>query len=404
MAETFERARALILANVFPLSAEDVPLLDAVGRVIGKEVKAPCDMPRWDNSAMDGYAVRTEDCSPLCSLLLSGYIPAGGNAKNVVVNPGHAIKIMTGAPTPGGCDAIVPLEDAEEDGDYVTIKVRPRVGGHIRVCGEDMHEGEEVIPSGRILRPTEINLLASFGMKTVPVYRRPEVAILSTGDELVNPGESPGPGQVVNSNAYSLAAAVSELGGVPHILGIARDSRESLTAKLNDGFKADALITTAGVSMGDRDLVCEMLGEAGVVSLFWKVDIKPGRPTAFGVKNGKPVFSLPGNPVSAMITFEELVRPALLKMMGHQTVIKPFVKAILQEPTTKKSGRVQFLRVQVVDNGGQLLATSAGDQNTGILMTMIRANGIAVLPADRDQIDAGEEVDVHMIGPEIQTS
>ena len=196
----------------------------------------------------------------------------------------------------------------------------------------------------------------------------------------------------------SLAAAVLEIGGDPLLLGIARDNRESLKAKLLEGLRADVLISSAGVSMGDRDLVCEMLQEVGVESLFWKVDIKPGRPTAFGVKDGTPVFSLPGNPVSSMITFEELVRPALLKMMGHQRVLKPFVKATLQEVITKKPGRVQFLRVQVVDNGERLTASSSGDQNTGILSTMLRANGIAVLPASLERAEAGEEVNVHMIG------
>ncbi len=240
-------------------------------------------------------------------------------------------------------------------------------------------------------------MLASFGVQTVSVVSRPRVAILSTGDELVEPGEPIGPGQIVNSNAYSLAAAVKEVGAEPLLLGIALDDRVSLTEKLSAGLQADVLITTAGVSMGDRDLVCEMLEQAGVESQFWKVDIKPGRPTAFGLKNGKPVFSLPGNPVSSMVTFEEFVRPALLKMMGHSRVIKPFVKAILQETAKKKFERVQFLRVRVVDDGVRLIASSSGDQNTGILNTMLRANGIAVLPAGRELVEAGEEVDVHLI-------
>ena len=183
----------------------------------------------------------------------------------------------------------------------------------------------------------------------------------------MEPGEEVGPGQIINSNDYSIAAAVRELGGEPLLLGIARDDRESLIEKSMPGLQADALITTAGVSMGDRDLVCEVLEAVGVERRFWKVDIKPGRPTAFGLKDGKPVFSLPGNPVSSMITFEYFVRPALLKMMGHQKVIKPFIKAIMKETIKKKPGRVQFLRVRVVNDGEQLLASSSGDQNTGIL-------------------------------------
>jgi molybdopterin molybdotransferase len=397
VAETFERARALILENVSPLPAESISLYEVAGRVLAGEILAPCDMPRWHNSAMDGFAVRAEDCVPLQPLLIDGYIPAGATACDIRVTPGRAVRIMTGAPVPEGCDTIVPVEETEESGDHVTINGRVKVGEHIRLRGEDVQHGDVVIAAGTVLRPAEINMLASFGLKTVTVFGRPKVAILSTGDELVELGEPLEPGQIINSNACSLAAAVLELGGEPVLLGIARDNRESLTEKLTEGLRADALITSAGVSMGDRDLVCEMLQEVGVEQIFWQVDIKPGRPTAFGLKVGKPVFSLPGNPVSTMITFEELVRPALLKMMGHRRVIKPFVKAVLHEAITKKPGRVQFLRVRVFDNGKHLVAVSAGDQNTGILSTMLRANGIAVLPALCDGFAAGEEVNIHLL-------
>ena len=397
MSETFERARALILEKLSVLSAESIPLFEMVGRVLAEEIRAPLDLPRWDNSAMDGFAVRAEDCASLESLVIEGYIPAGATADGISVTPGTAVRIMTGAPTPSGCDTIVPVEETLEDNGRVVIQGRIEKGAHIRVCGEDVKKGELVIASGSVLRPAEINMLASFGFCTVSVVRRPRVAILSTGDELVEPGDAVGAGQIVNSNAYSLAAAVREIGGEPVLLGIARDNRESLTERLKVGLQADAMITTAGVSMGDRDLVCEVLQEVGVERLFWKVDIKPGRPTAFGLKNGKPVFSLPGNPVSSMVTFEEFVRPALLKMMGYPRIIKPFVKAILKETISKKEGRVQFLRVRVVDNGERLIASSSGDQNTGILRTMLRANGIAVLPASRGLIEAGEEVDIHLI-------
>ncbi len=397
MAHSFTSARAIILESVAVLPSVPVSLLDVVGMVIAEDIRAPWDMPRWDNSAMDGFAVRSEDCGCGQMLTIEGYIPAGSSASGIVVKPGMAVKIMTGAPAPSGCDAIVPIEDtAEKDGRLViTCQVEP--GDHLRVRGEDVSKGELVITAGTALRPPEINMLASFGYRTVAVFRRPKVAVLSTGDELVEPGEEVGPGQIINSNDYSIAAAVRELGGEPLLLGIARDDRESLTEKINAGLQADVLITTAGVSMGDRDLVCEVLTTLGVERRFWQVDIKPGRPTAFGLKNGKPVFSLPGNPVSSMITFEQFVRPALLKMMGHQRVIKPLIKAILKEPIKKKPGRVQFLRVRVVDDGGLLLATSSGDQNTGILRTLLRANGIAILPADREQVLAGEEVDVQLI-------
>ncbi len=397
MALSFESARSMILEKMTTLPSESSSLLDIVGRVLAADIRAPWDLPRWNNSAMDGFAVRAEDCSSGQALTIDGYLPAGSSASGISVVPGSAVRIMTGAPAPAGCDAIVPIEETEEKDGKLIITGQVKRGDHLRLQGEDVAQGELVMPAGTILRPAEINMLASFGYQSVPVIRRAKVAILSTGDELVEPGEDVGPGQIINSNDYSIAAAVSELGGEPILLGIARDDRESLIAKLTAGLQADALITTAGVSMGDRDLVCEVLQELEVERQFWKVDIKPGRPTAFGLKESTPVFSLPGNPVSSMVTFEEFVRPALLKMMGHQHVIKPFIKAVMKEAIKKKLGRVQFLRVRIAKNGEHLLATSSGDQNTGILSTLLRSNGIAVLPADREQIQAGEEVNIHLI-------
>jgi molybdopterin molybdotransferase len=387
----------MILESVVPLPPEAVPLLDVVGMVIAEDIRAPWDMPRWDNSAMDGFAVRAEDCVAGQTLAVDGHIPAGGSASGITVKPGRAVKIMTGAPAPVGCDAIVPIEETEENDGKLIITGQVRPGDHLRIRGEDVSKSELVIAAGTALRPAEINMLASFGYQTASVFRRPKVAILSTGDELVEPGEEIGPGQIFNSNDYSIAAAVKQLGGEPVLIGIARDDRASLTEKINAGLQEDVLITTAGVSMGDHDLVCEVLEVLQVERRFWKVDIKPGRPTAFGLKDGKPVFSLPGNPVSSMITFEQFVRPALLKMMGHQRVIKPFVRAIMKETIKKKPGRVQFLRVRVANDGQRLVASSSGDQNTGILRTLLRANGIAVLPADLELVPSGEEVDVHLI-------
>ena len=397
MALSFEAARTMILESVIPLPPEAVSLLDVVGMVIAEDIRAPWDMPLWNNSAMDGFAVRAEDCVAGQTLTVDGYIPAGGSACGITVKPGGAVKIMTGAPAPIGCDAIVPIEETVENDGKLILTGQVRPGDHLRIRGEDVSKNELVIAAGTALRPAEINMLASFGYRTAPVFRRPKVAILSTGDELVEPGEDIGTGQIFNSNDYSIAAAVKQLGGEPVLLGIARDDRQSLTEKIAAGLEEDVLITTAGVSMGDHDLVCDVLEALQVERRFWKVDIKPGRPTAFGLKNGKPVFSLPGNPVSSMITFEQFVRPALLKMMGHQRVIKPLVRAVMQETIKKKPGRVQFLRVRVADDGQRLVASSSGDQNTGILRTLLRANGIAVLPADLEQLASGEEVDVQLI-------
>lgn len=397
MVKSFEAAKNMILDNVAPMEAEPVDLLQLVGRVLAEEICAPWDMPCWDNSEMDGFAVRTADCQPFSRLRVDGYIPAGVVADGISVSPGTAVKIMTGAPVPAGCDAIVPIENTEIDGEIVTIKQAVRIGDYIRYRGSDIAAGEVMLPAGTVLRPAEINLLASFSRLEVPVFRRPQVAILSTGDELVAPGETPAAGQIIDSNSWSLAAAVRELGATPLLLGIARDNRESLAEKITLGLKADVLITSAGVSTGDRDLVREILEEAGIKRLFWKVAIKPGGPTAFGLKGSKPVFSLPGNPVSSMIGFEELIRPALLKMMGYNEVFRPLTRATVKGSLYNKTGKTRFLRVAVEKTPEGLLAESAGDQNTGILSTMIKANAIAVLSAEQTNLLAGEQVDVQLL-------
>lgn len=397
---SFDDARRLILSSVAPLGVERVGLLESAGRVLAEEVVAPWDMPFYNNSAMDGYAVRAADCREPVRLKITGYVPAGclpGNA----LEPGCAVKIMTGAPVPSGCDAVVPVEETEETGGHVLIKgaVSPRQ--HVRFTGEDVRCGEKILPSGTLIRPPAISLLASFGKAFLPVHCRARVAILSTGDELIELGEPMAEGKIINSNELSLAASVQETGAIPVVLGVARDDVASLREKLVEALKADVVITSAGVSAGDRDFVRDVLMDLQVKQLFWRVDMKPGGPTAFGVKDGKPIFSLPGNPVSTMITFEELVKPALLKMMGHRRVLKPLVSAILRDPVHKKSGKVQFLRVRLERSNGTYLAYSSGDQNTGILKTMLMADGIAILPAERTSFAPGEEVSVHVISSEV---
>ena len=399
MAVGFDDARSLILAEARPLGQERVPLLDACGRVLAAEVRAPWDLPRWSNSAMDGFAVRAADCHPGGTLAIAGYLPAGARADGVNVPPGGAVRIMTGAPLPADCDAIVPFEETQEEAGRVCLLGAVGVGDHIRRQGEDVSAGEVIMPAGTLLRPPEINMLASFGQALVPVHRRPRVAILSTGDELVELGATCGEGQIVNSNALSLACAVRESGGEALLLGIARDEPEALRPLLAEGLKADVLITSAGVSAGDRDLVRAVLAELGVAERFWKVEIKPGRPTAFGVHGETLVFALPGNPVSTMVTFELLVRPALRRLLGYRRVLQPTVPAVLDKAVRKKPGRVQFLRVQVRQEEHGLVASSSGDQNTGILRTMVRANAIAILRGEQEQLAAGSTVEVHLLDP-----
>ena len=394
---TYEEARSIVLESVAPVGTERVETGRALGRTLAEDVAAPWPLPFCDNSAMDGYAVRADDCRGPARLRVSGYIPAGGTA-SCAVEPGCAVKIMTGAPIPAGCDAVVPFEETSVDDGDVVVPGRVTLRQHIRFRAEDVREGDVVLREGTPLRPPEISMLASLGKSFVPVYRKVRVAVLSTGDELVELGEPPSPGRIINSNSPAIAAAVREAGAEAVLLGIARDDPASHAEKISEGLRADALITTAGVSAGDRDLVREMLAERGVASLFWRVDIKPGGPTAFGMKDGKPVFSLPGNPVSALITFEAFVRPALLRMTGRRRVVRPLVKATLSQEVRKKAGKVNFLRVGIEVRGGEYFASSSGDQNTGILRTMVLADALAVLPADRTSFAAGEKVDVFLLG------
>ncbi len=393
---TFEAARKLILDSVSPCGVERVTILESLGRTLAEDIIAPCNLPAADNSAMDGYAVVSADCGLPVTLEVIGHIQAGGWSNSVVVS-GCAIKIMTGALIPPGCDAVVPVEETTGEDKFVHIKEPVRQWQHIRFKGEDVREGETVIPKGTTIRPTEISMLASCGKAFVPVFRRPRVAILSTGDELIELGEPVLPGTIINSNAFSLAASVREAGGEPIILGIARDNREDHRLKMIEGLKADVLITSAGVSAGDYDHVRDVLQELGVEQKFWKVAMKPGGPTAFGMKEGKPVFSLPGNPVSTMVTFEIFVRPTLLRMMGRQRVIRPLVKVVLAEEVRKKAGKVQFVRLRIDQDGRGFRGHSSGDQNTGILKTMLMADAMAILPAEASLCAAGEEVDAILL-------
>lgn len=400
---SFEEARSIIVGCVQPVGTERVHLREAAGRILAEDMTSPWDLPLWNNSAMDGYAVRSQDCTSLpCRLQVSGYLPAGAKADGVSVEAGCAVRIMTGAPTPAGCDAVVPVEETDDGRQEVTLMEPVRQGQHIRFRAEDVAAGVTFIRSGTRIRPPEINMLAGFGMALVPVYLRPTVAILSTGDELVELGQTPGDGEIINSNTLSLAAAVAEAGGIPRIIGIARDNRESHLQKLREGLKADVLITSAGVSAGDCDLVRDILAELGAKQMFWKVGIKPGGPTAFAMHGSTPVFSLPGNPVSTMITFEEFVRPALLRIQGHQKVLRPLFKVVMREALTKKTGKVQIIRLRLEKENGRWLATSAGAQQTAILKTMVDAQALAVLPPESTGVAAGDEVDAHYYGNHIE--
>ncbi len=401
MTISFYQARQQILDTVPLLPVITVPLLAAAGRACATDIIAEYHLPAVNNSAMDGYAVRIEDCPIGTTLPVSGYLPAG-EACTASIASATAVRIMTGAPIPLGANAVIPFETCAEGEGQITILHRVKHGDNIRWSGEDVRTGDKVVAAGRVLRPAEISLLAALRMENISVRKRVQVAILATGDELYELGQRSDTG-IVNCNSPALAAAVSEIGADAEMIGIAIDDINDLHQKIILGLKYDVLITSAGVSAGDRDLVREVLSEIGAKELFWRLKIKPGQPTAFAMYNNVPIFSLPGNPVATLLTFEEFVRPALLKMMGHSSVLKAMYRATLIAPIKKKIGKLQILRVALnFNHAGELMASSAGDQNTGILTTLVGAQGVALLAAERDFFAAGEKIEVHLFGAATQ--
>ncbi|WP_128378728.1 gephyrin-like molybdotransferase Glp [Streptomyces cavernae] len=394
-----EEARETILSSVSPLGAEVVAVPDVVGRVLASDQFSPWDLPMWDNSAMDGYAVRAADCQERSVLPVRGFLPAGKPAVDAL-EPGQADRILTGAPLPAGADAVVPFELTEAVPDGVRLLVRPAVGDHVRKRGGDLRAGQAVLTEGRVLGPAEVAVLAATGRSTVPVVRRPRVAVLSTGDELLVPGEPLRDGRIHDSNGPALAAAALRTGVVPTVLPIARDHPDDLRRSLETGLRADVLVTSAGVSAGDRDLVREVLGDLGAKEAFWQVDIQPGRPMAFATNDTCRVFALPGNPVAALLTFEVFVRPALRRMLGHRRPVEPLLRARLEEDVRPRANRVTLRRVRLERTADGLVATSAGRQATGFVTTLARADGIAFIPRGEDVLTAGTRVDVQPLRAE----
>jgi molybdopterin molybdotransferase len=408
-----EEALAEILGHVRPLELERIFILDALGRVLAEEIISDIDIPPFQNSAMDGYAVRSADVAGATSetpvaLPVLGSVAAGYVA-GMRVEPGTAIRIMTGAPLPVGADAVVPYEDTSDfdrpkvdrlavPADHIEVRATVASHDHVRPAGEDIRRGERVMVPGRVIRPQEIGVLASLGRETVLVHRRPKVAILATGDELLEVHEPLEPGKIRNSNEYTNAALVTRTGGVPIRLGIARDTEADLTAKIRSGLEqgADLFLTSGGVSVGDYDVVKDVLGTEGQME-FWQVCMKPGKPLAFGLlSGGVPLIGLPGNPVSAMVSFEQFARPAILKMLGHTDLSKPTVQATLDEPITN-SGRRGFVRVIVTRQTDGYHARTTGGQGSGVLTSMAKANGLAIVPEGIQFVEAGSQLTVQML-------
>jgi molybdopterin molybdotransferase len=401
-----EDALKLILSTTPILGMEKVDIITALGRVIGENIYSPSDIPPFDNSAMDGYAVKSEDTKGASKdhpavLTVIEDLPAGYVAKGKI-KKGEAIRIMTGAPLPQGADSVIMVEETEASGDKVKIFNEAETNQHIRKAGEDVKKGELVIPQGTVLRPAAIGMLASLKRSFVSVYQRPLVSILCTGDELVDVDGELKAGQIVSSNSYTLASQVKECGGIPLLLGIARDRKDELEQKFREGLRADVIISSAGVSVGDYDLVKGVLQDLGMEMKFWKVAMRPGQPLAFGTIGGKPTFGLPGNPVSSMVSFEQFVRPYLLKMQGHKKIFRPVIEAIWQEGFVKKTERKYLVRCIVSKKEGTYIASSTGEQGSGILKSMVLANGLAIFPEEKEVIRAGEKVKVQLLDREAE--
>ncbi len=406
---SFEQALESVLDRMPRLGVERLPAVEALGSVLAQDVVSDLDVAPFDNSAMDGYAVRAEDLADASeatpvTLRVVDHIAAGSNPV-IEVGPGMAARIMTGAPIPPGSDSIVmvehalPGERAGGVGGTIAFSAPANLGEHVRRRGEDVKAGETVLLHGEVVTAPAVGLLASVGAGQVEVYRRPRVAIVVTGDELVDPDEMPGPGRIRNSNGPSLHSLVTAAGGTPVPLGVARDNEADTTALLSRAGEFDMMISTGGVSMGDFDVVRTVLDRIGKMD-FWKVAMRPGAPQTFGTIDGVPFFGLPGNPSSTVVGFELFVRPAIRKMRGCAALYRPRVPARLVEPVSKPAGRRHFLRSILEREAPNLMQPHvgyrvrlAGGQSSAMLTTMHRANCLVSIPAEVTMIPAGSVVE-----------
>lgn len=405
-----EAARWAILAGVEPLPSETVALLDALGLVLAEEIIADADIPPFRNSAMDGYAVRAADLrgathTAPAHLHVVAEGPAGYAPRGEVL-PGTAIRIMTGAPLPPGADTVVRFEETDEptrepaprsdQPPEVRIFVAQSPAINVREAGEDLRAGTLALAAGSLLRPAEIGVLASLGRETVRVHRRPQVAIVSTGDEVVPPGQPLRPGQIRDSNSFTLAALVRRYGGVPRLLGVAKDTVAELTMTLAAARDADLILTSGGVSMGDYDMVKDVLRAEGRIDI-WQVRMKPGKPLAYGQLGGKPFLGLPGNPVAAFVSFELFARPIILRQLGHTDLEKPTIRARLTEQIKNGGGRQHYVRALVTASADGPTVRPTGEQGSGVLTALTRANGLLVIPEGTEDLAAGVMADVEML-------
>ena len=411
-----EEAYRQIMACFAPLEVEERPILECLGQTLAADVHSPLALPPLANSGMDGYAVRREDITGASedsprNLRVIGLV-AAGQVSTQTVESGTAIRIMTGAPVPAGADTVVPFEETDEIGRResgrpltdIDIQADLPLGCNVRPAGEDVQPGMLVLEAGTVIRPSEVGVMASLGLERAKVIRRPRVAVLSTGDELAYLGEELAGGKIYDSNSFSVAASVLAAGGVPKVLGIARDTLEDLHRKLEEVADSDLLVTSAGVSKGDYDVVKDVLTERGDIN-FWSVRMRPAKPLAFGMLRGDaangnrpiPLMGLPGNPVSAMVAFEMFARPAIRAMLGRQRLARPTVEGVLTGPIYNGDGRRVYARVEVEKRDGVYYANPTGPQGSNILTSMSRANALAVCPEDLPAKQAGERVNIIML-------
>jgi molybdopterin molybdotransferase len=407
---TVKEARGRILKSIIPLDTEKVGLLHGLDRVLASDIRAELNLPSFDNSAMDGYALRFSDTkgadekNPKILEVIED-IPAG-KMPSKKVRPGQCSRIMTGAPLPRGTDSVVMVE--------FTLKIEPGQGAtrecisvlkeiekgeNVRCAGEDVKKGEKVLARGCLLRPPELGMLAALGQDKVEVGRRPRVGILATGDELSGFEEKLRPGKIRDSNSFILQGQIRKCGGVPLELGLARDNWQDVEKKIKIGLEKnpDTLLVLGGISVGKYDLVKDVLFSLGMKMEFWRVAMRPGKPLAFGFIKGIPVFGLPGNPVSSTITFEEFVRPALLKMQGARDLFRPTVEAILAEGFSKKKGLRYFVRARIEMKNGKFFARLTGPQGSGIIHSLVLADGIIVVPEQIVRLKKGQTVSVQLL-------
>ncbi len=402
-------AVARILKEIKPLPAEQIALIDALGRVLAASLVADLSLPPFANSSMDGFAVRAADiadasaANPL-SLRVVADIPAG-HTSTQIINTGEAARIMTGAPMPTGADAVIPVEQTDQSwrsGDAaplperVAISVSVKTGDYVRPVGEDIMAGETILTAGTTIGAPELGVLAALGQAQVSVTRRPRIVILGSGDELVDVGEPLTPGKIRDVNSYTLFGLISAYGGDPILIPTARDTLDDVRRRFREAlsYDPDLILSSAGVSVGTFDVVRAVMEELGEIG-FWRVNLRPGKPLAFGKLGGKPFFGLPGNPVSAMVTFDVFVRPALLKLTGSSDVF-PTIQATLRE-TLKSDGRRSYIRVTLSREDGQIVARTTGTQSSGALMSMVRADGLLIIPEDVIEASTGQSFPVRLL-------